>query len=260
MAEGRLSLTRSGPVATVRLDRPEARNAIDDTLREALIATLDALAADEGVGAVVLTGAPPAFCAGGDIKGMRRRLEAPIGRVGFNGWRRQKQTHRLIGAIHGFEKPTIAAVNGAASGLGVDLALACDFVVAGAEASFTMAYLKRGLIPDGGGLYFLPRRVGLPRAKELIYSARTVDATEAVAIGLADRGAEGDPVPVAEAWAADMAAQGGIAMTLAKSILNRSLDLPMEQVFALGGEAQAICYATDEHRNAVQAFLDTRRR
>jgi enoyl-CoA hydratase/carnithine racemase len=157
-------------------------------------------------------------------------------------------------------KPTIAAVNGAASGLGVDLALACDFVLAGPEASFTMAYLKRGLIPDGGGLYFLPRRVGLARAKELIYSARPVRAAEAVEIGLADRAADGDTVESAQAWAAELAGNGGIAMALAKSILNRSLDMPMEQVFALGGEAQAICYGTDEHRAAVQAFLDKKTR
>jgi enoyl-CoA hydratase/carnithine racemase len=255
-----LRVTRSGPVATLTLDRPEARNAINDVMRPALIETLEDLGTDATVRAVVLTGTPPAFCAGGDIKGMRARLEAPQGQVGFNGWKRQKQTHRLIMALHSLDKPTIAAVNGAAAGLGVDLALACDFVLAGPEASFTMAYLRRGLIPDGGGLYFLPRRVGLARAKELIYSARPVRTEEALAIGLADRATEGDTVESAQAWAAELAENGGIAMALAKSILNRSLDLPVEQVFALGGEAQAICYATDEHRSAVQAFLDKKSR
>ena len=92
----------------------------------------------------------------------------------------------MIGMLHTLEKPTIAAVNGAAAGLGMDLALCCDFVVASEQAFFTMSYLQRGLIPDGGGLYFLPRRVGQPRAKELVFSARRVMPDEALKIGLAE--------------------------------------------------------------------------
>ncbi|WP_420394015.1 enoyl-CoA hydratase/isomerase family protein [Acuticoccus sp.] len=242
-------------VATVTLNRPDKRNAVDDATRGALIDALEGVGADEAVRAVVLTGAGPAFCAGGDIAGMRARLDAPQGRVGFNGWRRQKRTHRLIATVHGLDKPVVAAVNGPASGLGCDLALACDFVMVGPHATFAMAYLRRGLIPDGGGLYFLPRRVGLARAKELIYSARTIDAAEALAIGLADRHAD-DVVPAAQGWAAELSRGSPIALALAKSILNRALDLTAEEVFALGSEAQAICYATDEHRDAVRAFLD----
>ena len=251
-----VTLTIENAVAVVTLNRPDVRNAIDDATRVTLIETLEALGADEDVQAVILTGAGSAFCAGGDIRGMRERLNAPVGRVGYNGWKRQKSTHRAIHAVHNLDKPTIAAVNGPASGLGCDLAFACDFVIAGPSASFTMAYLKRGLIPDGGGLYFLPRRVGLARAKELIYSARKVEADEALAIGMADRLAGGDLIGEAKSWAAELTVGSPIALALAKSILNRSLDLPIEQVFALGGEAQSICYATDEHRDAVQAFLD----
>lgn len=244
-------------VAIVTLNRPDVRNAIDDATRTTLIDTIEGLGADEDIRAVILTGAGTAFCAGGDIRGMRQRLDAPIGRVGYNGWKRQKSTHRAINALHNLDKPTIAAVNGAASGLGCDLAFACDFVMASNAASFTMAYLKRGLIPDGGGLYFLPRRVGLARAKELIYSARKVGADEALAIGLADRLAESeDLLGEAKAWAAELSVGSPIALSLAKSILNRSLDLPVEQVFALGGEAQSICYTTDEHRDSIQQFLD----
>ncbi|MBJ3774568.1 enoyl-CoA hydratase/isomerase family protein [Acuticoccus mangrovi] len=243
-------------VATVTLNRPERRNAIDDATRLTLIDTLEHINADESVRAVVLTGAGSAFCAGGDIKGMKERMEAPVGRVGFNGWKRQKSTHRLIMTVHTLDKPTIAAVNGASSGLGSDLAFACDFVMVSEAATFAMAYRKRGLIPDGGGLYFLPRRVGLPRAKELIYSARTVGADEALAIGLADRRADGDVVTAARAWAGELAEGSMIALALAKSILNRGPDLPVEQVLALSSEAQAVCYATDDHRDSVRAFLD----
>ena len=128
-----------------------------------------------------------AFCAGGDIAGMQQRLQAPPGQIAFNGWRRQKRTHQGVALLHGLPKPTIAAVNGAASGLGCDLALACDFIIASTAASFAMSFIHRGLVPDGGGMYFLPRRVGLPRAKELIFTGRSVPAEEALAIGLVDR-------------------------------------------------------------------------
>lgn len=245
-----------GAVAIVTLNRPDKRNAINDDMRHQVIDALDRANGDDAVRAVVLTGAGSVFCAGGDIAGMRARLEAPRGKVGFNGWRRQKQTHRLISTIYHIDKPVIAAVNGAASGLGCDLALACDFIMAGSEASFTMAYLKRGLIPDGGGLYFLPRRVGSVRAKELIFSARTVKPDEALAIGLADRLAVGPLLDDAVAWAAGLAVGPPAAIALAKSIVNRSIDMPLETVFALGSEAQSICYASDEHHDAVNAFLN----
>ena len=243
-------------VAVVVLNRPEKRNAINDDLRNQLIGALNTVNGEDKVRAVVLAGAGSVFCAGGDISGMRARLEAPRGEIGFNGWKRQKQTHRLINTIYNIDKPVVAAVNGAASGLGCDIALACDFIMAGPHATFSMTYLRRGLIPDGGGLDFLPRRVGPVRAKELIFSTRSVAADEAVAIGLADRLAGDGLLDDAVAWADKLAAGPQAAIALAKSILNRSVDLPLETVFALGSEAQSICYASDEHHDAVNAFLN----
>jgi enoyl-CoA hydratase/carnithine racemase len=182
-----IELSMRGPVATIALNRPEVRNAIDDDMRAELVTVLDYVARDADVRAVVLTGKGSAFCAGGDISGMRARLQAPPGEVAFAGWSRQKRTHQAVAALHGMGKPVIAAVNGPASGLGCDLALACDFILAAEGAAFSMSFILRGLVPDGGGLYFLPRRVGLARAKELIYTGRRVEAPEALAIGLADR-------------------------------------------------------------------------
>ena len=168
-----VELTIEDKVATVTLNRPEVRNAIDDAMRTEFIATLDRVAADEAVRAMVLTGKGKAFCAGGDIAGMQERLKAPAGEVGFNGWRRQQRTHQASqSCCTGCRKPVIAAVNGPASGLGCDMALACDFIMAIEAAVFTMSFIQRGLVPDGGGMYFLPRRVGLPRAKELIFTGR----------------------------------------------------------------------------------------
>jgi enoyl-CoA hydratase/carnithine racemase len=247
----------SGSVAVLKLNRPEVRNAINDAMRNELLANVERAAADDAICALVLTGNGKSFCSGGDISGMRERLKAPAGEVAYNGWQRQKQIHRTVGALHGFPKPTIAAVSGAAAGLGCDLALACDFIVAAEDAAFSMSFVKRGLVSDGGGMYFLPRRVGLSRAKEMIFTGRSVDAKEALAIGLADRlSGPGSLIANAVAWGRELGSGSPVSIALAKAILDRTFESTEEQVFAIGREAQAICYTTSEHREAVEAFLN----
>ena len=264
MDEGRrveLTIDSSSGVAVVTFNRPEVRNAIDDATRAELQELLDRAADDPEIKALVLTGKGPAFCAGGDISAMQRRLGAPPGQLGGSGWLRQRRLHATITTLHTLEKPTLAAVNGAAAGLGMDLALCCDFIVASEQAFFAMSYVERGLIPDGGGLYFLPRRVGLPRAKELIFSARRVMADEALRIGLADRVVPAENLlESAVQWAAELGANAGTALALSKSILDQTFELGADQAFALGAQAQAICYTTDEHHQAVAAFLARRTR
>lgn len=244
-------------IAIVTLNRPEVRNAINDAMRSELVAVLERVAADQSVRALVLTGAGKGFCSGGDIAGMKERLTAPSGQVGFNGWRRQGQVHKSVGLLHSMPKPVIAAVNGAAAGLGCDMALACDFILASEQAAFTMSFVKRGLVSDGGGMYFLPRRVGLPRAKDLIFTGRVVEAKEALAIGLADRVTAPDRlIADAVAWACELTQGSSVSIAFSKAILDRTFESTEEQVFALGREAQAVCYTTDEHRDAVTAFLN----
>jgi len=204
----------------------------------------------------VLTGAGKGFCAGGDIAGMERRMKAPTGEIAFNGWHRQQRVHHTQALLHTMPKPTIAAVNGAASGLGADTALACDFIIASPWASFTWSYINRGIVPDGGGMYFLPRRVGLPKAKELIFSGRKVDVDEAVALGIADRKTEADAlVADAQAWARELSKGSATALALGKTILNQSFESSAEQIFRQGSQAQGICYTSTEHRESVMAFL-----
>jgi len=244
-------------VAIITLNRPEVRNAINDAMRNELVGILENIGKDDAVRAVVLTGEGKAFCAGGDIAGMKERLKAPAGEVGFNGWRRQGQVHKSVGLLHGMPKPVVAAVNGAAAGLGCDMALSCDFIVASEAAMFTMSFVKRGLVSDGGGMYFLPRRVGLQKAKELIFSGRNVDAKEALAIGLADRvTAAGTLVADAAAWGRELSHGSQVSIAFSKAILDRTFESSEEQVFALGREAQAVCYTSQEHREAVEAFLN----
>jgi enoyl-CoA hydratase/carnithine racemase len=243
-------------IATIRFNRPEKRNAMSDDMRAQFIAALENVAADQAVRALVLTGNGKGFCAGGDVAGMERRMQAPQGEVAFNGWSRQQRVHHAVSLLHTMPKPTIAAVNGAASGLGADTALACDFIIASDAASFTWSYIHRGLIPDGGGMYFLPRRVGLAKAKELIFSGRKVDAGEAMRIGIVDRLSAADAlVADAQAWASEMSRGSATALALGKTILNQSFELPADQIFAQGSQAQGICYTSTEHREAVMAFL-----
>jgi enoyl-CoA hydratase/carnithine racemase len=244
-------------IATVHLNRPEKRNAMNDELRGQFIAALERIAADREVRALVLTGNGKGFCAGGDVAAMEQRLHTPAGEIGFNGWSRQQRIHYAQSLLHTLPMPTIAAVNGAAAGLGADTALACDFVMASSEASFAWSYIHRGLIADGGGMYLLPRRVGLARAKELIFSGRRVDAGEALRLGIADRLSAPEALLAdAHAWAVELCKGSRTALALGKTILNRSFESTAEQVSAQGSQAQGICYTSAEHRDSVTAFLD----
>ena len=258
--EKRVILTKDGPVATMTFNRPEARNALDDASREAILEALDDTTRDDAIRVLIVTGAGTAFCAGGDIKQMERRLASPPGTLAIGGWRRQRLVHEFVAKLHSFEKPTIAAVNGAATGLGCDVALCCDFIVASEQAMFQMSYVLRGIIPDGGGMYFLPRRVGLPKAKDLIFSARRVMGPEAVAMGMADRLAKPQSLlSDARAWALELAAQPAPAIALAKAIIDRTFESSDEEIYAAGAQAQGIVYSTDEHRAAVAEFLKPRK-
>jgi enoyl-CoA hydratase/carnithine racemase len=136
------------------------------------------------------------------------------------------------------------------------VALCCDFIIASEAASFAMSYIHRGLIPDGGGLYFLPRRVGLPRAKELIFTGRKVDPAEALSLGMIDRVTTPDRLlDDARNWAAELSHGSSAALALSKAILDQTFEATMDQVFAAGSQAQAICYTTAEHHKSVNDFL-----
>lgn len=244
-------------IATLTLNRPDKRNAMSDAMRAEFIDALERVTADKAIRALVLTGAGKGFCAGGDVAGMEKRMNAPAGEVGFNGWHRQQRVHHTQMLLHTMPKPVIAAVNGAASGLGADTALACDFVIASEWASFTWSYIHRGIVPDGGGMYFLPRRVGLSIAKQLIFTGRKVDADEALALGIVDRKTTADRLLAdAQAWARELSQGSATALALSKTILNQTFELPAQQVFAQGSQAQGICYTSTEHRDSVMAFLN----
>lgn len=247
---------REGGIVTLTLNRPRVRNAIDGGLQTALRARIEEVRMQRDVGVVVLTGAGSAFCAGGDINAMGERAEADPATIAETGWRRQQGLHDVLLELYGLEKVTIAAVNGPAMGLGCDLALCCDFVVAGPSARFAMSYIRRGLFPDGGGIHFLPRRVGLAKAKELIFSGREVGPEEALTLGIADQLATRTPMlDEVRAWAEQFVKRSPIAIALAKSALNQTFERSLQDAFDSGAAAQAICYTSEEHQRAVKDFL-----
>ncbi|BBB01358.1 putative enoyl-CoA hydratase/isomerase [Actinacidiphila reveromycinica] len=253
-----LDLAVEDRIAVLTLDRPRARNAIDAAMRTELRDAVDRVTEDTSIRGLVLTGSGSAFCAGGDIRGMQERMDLGP-RVGEVGWRRQRELHDTLTRLFQLDRPTVAAVNGPALGLGLDLALTCDFLFLADTASVASSFVKRGLVSDGGGMFHLPRRVGLSTAKDLVFSGRSVPADEALRIGLADRVVPaGDLRATAVGYLRGLATHPAMAQALGKDILNRSLELSIEEIHTLSGQAQAFCYMSPDHQQSVREFLDAR--
>jgi 2-(1,2-epoxy-1,2-dihydrophenyl)acetyl-CoA isomerase len=170
-------------IGTVTLNRPDAMNALGGGMRQEILAALETAAADEEVRVIVITGAGKAFCAGGDVKEFvsGKRAEANLSID-------QKPTRdKIVLLIQQTGKPVIASVNGVAAGGGCNLALACDMRIASDRARFGEVFVRRGLVPDWGGMWLLPRLVGYSRAAEMIFSGEVIEAQEALRIGLVNR-------------------------------------------------------------------------
>jgi len=254
MGYSTLIVERAGAIATITLNRPAARNALDLAMRQEMLAALDEVEADETVRVLILTGAGDHFCAGGDVKSMReRRQTAAEGRV------RVQMLNRMVERLVDFPRPTIAMVDGYAVGAGTNLALCCDIVIASERAKFGELFNKIGLAPDGGGTWFLPRLVGLARAKELIFTGDVFDAAEAARIGLVNH-----VVPLAEVRAATRALAEKIAsgppavQRMAKHMLNRATTSDLTAALDLEAYSQGLAIAADDHQEGLAAFFDKR--
>jgi 2-(1,2-epoxy-1,2-dihydrophenyl)acetyl-CoA isomerase len=254
MADATVRVEQADSIATLTLNRPEARNALDLAMREGLEAALRSLEADAGVRVLVLRGAGEHFCAGGDVKFMQaRRMTAAEGE------QRVESMNRAILALARFRTPTIAMVDGYAVGAGCNLALACDLVVASDRARFGEVFARLGLVPDGGGTWFLTRRVGLARAKELVFTADPIPAAEAERIGLVNR-----LVPAADlaaqtlALARRIAAGPPRALAMAKSLLTRGLALDLETSLQWEALVQGLMIESEDHREGLAAFFEKR--
>lgn len=248
---GPLDVRVAEGVAVLTLNRPQAFNAIDAALREALLDAVRGLSADAAVQVLIVTGAGGNFCSGGDVKTMGAMSDAGQGRE------RVLALQPLVRALLLLEKPLIAAVEGVAFGAGLGLALTADFLVAGQGARFCCSFGRVGLVPDFGAAFTLPRTVGLRRAKELVLSAREFDAGLALQWGVASELSEqGGALQRAQELAALLARGSPMAFALAKRMLTASLHSDAEAMLAMEVECQGEAFASDWHAQAAQAFRE----
>lgn len=241
-----------GDLGVVTLNNARTRNALSRDLLLLLADTLESLRTDPTCRAVVLTGAQSQFCSGGDVSGMSAERPLPVGRE------RMVIAHRVVRLIAEMGKPVVAAVEGFAAGAGFSLAMAADTVVASGSARFVSSFAKVGLLPDLGLMWTLPQRVGLAQAKRLLMSARVVGAEEALRLGLVDELCEvGHAVERACEVAAEMAAYAPIPVALLKAAYARGIGT-LADALAYEMDNQAALYLTQDHREAVAAFMEKR--
>jgi 2-(1,2-epoxy-1,2-dihydrophenyl)acetyl-CoA isomerase len=243
---------KDGAIATLTLDRPDRLNAMSDSMWAALYEHLGKIATDETIRAVVLTGTGRAFCSGGDVSGMGKS-DVVSGRA------RSQSRHRAIVALYNLDKPVIAAVRGAVYGIGNALAFACDLVLASDTAKFSMAFKKVGIVPDGGAIFFLAQRLGIARAKDLVYTARAVGADEALALGLATRVVpDGKLDAEAQALAQEIAESATYALAIAKKMFHALYVPTLEQLLEIETLASGLTRLTHDHQEGVAAFKEKR--
>jgi 2-(1,2-epoxy-1,2-dihydrophenyl)acetyl-CoA isomerase len=253
-----------GGVSWITLNRPEVRNAITWDQRERVIGLLEEASGDLGVRAVVLTATGEGFCTGADLRAGGRKAPpkpegAPDRVMGEAARMIRMGAQRLIGAILDCEKPVIAAVNGTAAGIGAHMAFACDLVIAAESAKFIEVFVRRGIAPDGGGAYLLPRLIGPQKAKELIFFGDDLPAPQALEIGLVNRVVPRDELEsTAAEWAARLATGPTKAISLAKWLINRSLESDRKGAFDDEAWAQELTVSTVDSAEGMRSFAERR--
>ncbi|MET9638483.1 MULTISPECIES: enoyl-CoA hydratase/isomerase family protein [Streptomyces] len=255
-------------VSWITLNRPEAMNAVTWAQRERVIALLADASADPAVRAVVLTATGKGFCAGADLRGGPATGSTTGPATGPGGGDRvagdvartiRLGAQRLITAVLDCEKPVLAAVNGTAAGIGSHLALACDLVIAAEGARFIEVFVRRGLVPDGGGAYLLPRLVGPQKAKELMFFGDAVPAAEAARLGLVNKVVAAEELQdTAREWAERLAQGPTRALAMTKQLVNASLDGDRAAALAAEATAQEINMTTADANEGVASFVERR--
>jgi 2-(1,2-epoxy-1,2-dihydrophenyl)acetyl-CoA isomerase len=248
-------------VAWLTLNRPDAANAITPDQRNRTIELMEGASGDLNVRAVVITAAGERhFCTGADLRVSRIPVnpgpaDAPEKALGDVGRNIKRGAQRLVASIMDCEKPVIAAVNGTAAGIGAHIAFAADLVIAADNAKFIEVFVRRGITPDGGGAYMLPRLIGLQKAKELILFGRDVKADEAERIGLVNKVVpQGELRDAATEWASQLAESPTKALMLSKWLLNRSMESSRGAAFEDEAWAQEMASYTADFQEGVEAF------
>lgn len=248
----------SGPIATIRLNRPEKRNAFTTEMLLEWGDRVQEVHHRDDIRVLVLTGVGSAFCSGGDLEGMGDRREAE------NAYQRKMsladRVHRIPLLMDQLDKPVVVAVNGAATGAGMDMALMGDIRIAASSARFAETYVRAGIMAGDGGAWYLPRLVGMPRALELLWTGRFVDAEEAERIGLVNRVVPDGELMAATYELAQRIAEGPpIAIRIMKRAAYQGASLDLRTHLDQVSSHMAAIYATEDHAEALRALKEKRR-
>jgi 2-(1,2-epoxy-1,2-dihydrophenyl)acetyl-CoA isomerase len=252
--------TTEGSIATLTMNRPEARNALTREMLAALAQALQRLALDPAIRLVVLTGSGAAFCSGGDVKGFAKNAAGAPSTMSFDhkvtDLRERMEVSRYL---HEMPKPTLAIIPGPAAGAGLSLALACDMRIAADDAKLTTAFSKVGLSGDFGGSYFLNHIVGSAKAREMYFTGQVLLGSEAQRIGLVNRSVPAAQLAeAARAWAAELAQLPTVAIGYMKRNLNAGLHGSLADVLDAEAVHMIRTFETDDHKGAAAAFVEKR--
>lgn len=255
-----LRIARDGAVMTAHLSRPETRNALTDPAHMSeLVDLCRQIRSDQSVKVLVLTGEGSAFCAGGNVKDMQQRGGIFAGSPYQVRDSYRDTIQRIPLALYELDVPVIAAVNGPAIGAGLDLACMCDIRIASEKALFAESFVKVGIVPGDGGAWLLPRVIGMPKASLLSFTGDTIDAAKALAWGLvAEVVPANDLLSHAQALAQRIALNPSHALRLTKRLLREGQHVRLDTLLELSAAYQALAHHTEDHLEAVQAFLDKR--
>lgn len=246
-----LLIDRREGVVTITLNRPEKKNAANATMWDEMLVTFREIRDTDTDRVVVITGAGDGFCSGADLSAGGARSRHQLASM--------RHIRDVALALHDLPQPVIAKVNGVAAGAGCNLALGCDLIVASDRARFSEIFAKRGLSVDFGGVWLLPRLIGLHRAKELALFGDIIDAARAAEIGLVNKVVPHDELDAAvDDWAARLAAGPPIALAQTKAMLNRSFALTMDESLEQEGWSQTVNFGTTDTVEAITAFVEKR--
>jgi enoyl-CoA hydratase/carnithine racemase len=255
-----LLFEKTGPVATLTINRPESRNPLGEEGDGQLFAdAVQEINADRDLRCVILTGAGKAFSAGGNLKSMRERAGTFAGPGVLIRERYRSGIHRMVRAIWGIEVPLIAAVNGPAIGLGNDVACLADMRIAADSAIFGATFLKVGLVPGDGGAWILPRTIGMARASELFFTGDTIDAATALQWGLVSRVVPADQLmDEARALAGRVCRQPPDVLRMTKKLMREGQGASFDTIMEMSAAMQSLAHMTADHGEAVAAFFEKR--
>ncbi len=249
--------SKEASVATITLNRPDRLNTFTPEMNREIVEAFKAAEKDTDVRCIILTGAGKAFCAGEDLTNLKAVYESD--QNPSLGEELKARHNPMILRIYSADKPVIAAVNGAAAGAGLSMALACDLRIASEKASFHEAFIRVGLAPDSGFSYFLPRLIGMAKAKEFAYFGEGMNANEAERLGIVNKVVPAeDLTKVSQEWASKLSQGATAAIGLTKRAFNRSFVTELPEALQYEAYLQEMASRTNDHREGVKAFYGKR--